>query len=77
VTPSIRLLHAASDGLTEAAIPIISALGIDAAAIAIALTHAAMRLLLQSHPKGEVVRWFRHQADQLDETDVPSAGGHA
>lgn len=75
MTPRIRLLHAASNGLTDAAMPIISALGIDAAAIA--LTHAAMRLLLQSHAKGEVVRWFRHQADQLDASDVPSAGGNA
>jgi hypothetical protein len=44
---------------------------------AIALVNVTIQILVQTHPKAEIVRWLRHQADQVEQSDIVSAGGHA
>lgn len=71
----IEALHEASVKIGEVAAPIAEAIGTGAAAIA--LLNVTIQILVQTHPKAEIVSWLRHQADVLETSDVSSAGGHA
>jgi hypothetical protein len=74
-TQNIEVLQAASERIAEVAVPIAETLG--TAAAAIALVNVTMQLLVQTHPKAEIVLWFRQQADQLEASDIASVGGTA
>lgn len=71
----IQELHEASVKIGEVTAPIAEAIGTGGAAVA--LVNVAIQILVQTHPKAEIVRWLRHQADQLEVSDIASAGGNA